>query len=79
MAYLRVSTARQAEEGMGLEVQRDRVIECANAKRLDLIDTVEEAASGGVREGEDRRDDLHWPHRDGLKWPHPPSGFLSLV
>lgn len=62
MAYLRVSTARQAEEGMGLEVQRDRVAECAKAKNLDLIGVVEEAASGGVREGEE----LSYEHRPVL-------------
>lgn len=52
IAYLRVSTIGQAEDGLGLEVQRDRVTEYAHAHGWQLLDIVQEAASGGVREGE---------------------------
>ena len=62
IGYLRVSTAAQAEAGMGLDVQRDRVIEYAREHGLDLMDVVSEAASGGVRDGE-----VHsWEHRPQL-------------
>ena len=53
IGYLRVSTDGQAERGMGLEVQRERVTEYAQAKGLELLEVVREAASGGVRNGED--------------------------
>ncbi len=53
VAYLRVSTAGQAERGMGLETQRDRVRAFAEAKGLNLLGVVAESASGGVRDGED--------------------------
>lgn len=53
LAYLRVSTAGQAERGMGLETQRDRVRAFAEAKGLNLLAVVAESASGGVRDGED--------------------------
>lgn len=62
IAYLRVSTTRQAEEGMGLAVKRDLVVECAKHRKLDLVDVVEEAASGGVRDGEE----FSWEHRPVL-------------
>lgn len=62
VGYLRVSTARQAEEGMGLAVQRDLVVEYARRRRLELAEVVEEAASGGVREGEE----FSWEHRPVL-------------
>lgn len=62
LAYLRVSTAGQAERGMSLETQRDRVSEYAKAKRWQLVDIVQEAASGGVREGEE----FSWQHRPAL-------------
>jgi site-specific DNA recombinase len=61
IAYLRVSTAGQVE-GMGLEVQRDRVAEYARAHGWALLDVVEEAASGGVKDGED----FSWEHRPVL-------------
>ena len=62
VAYLRVSTAGQAERGMGLESQRDRVTELAKAKGYELVDVVREAASGGVQAGEE----LSWEHRPVL-------------
>lgn len=62
VGYLRVSTARQAAEGMGLAVQRDLVAECAKRRRLELVEVVEEAASGGVRDGEE----FSWEHRPVL-------------
>lgn len=59
IGYLRVSTGLQAEHGLGLEVQRDRVREYALVKGLELIDMVREAASGGVQNGEE----FSWEHR----------------
>jgi site-specific DNA recombinase len=53
IGYLRVSTDLQAERGLGLEVQHDSVTAYAAVRGLDLIDVVEEAASGGVRAGEE--------------------------
>jgi site-specific DNA recombinase len=62
VAYLRVSTSGQAERGMGLETQRDRVAELARTKGYALVDVVREAASGGVQAGEE----LSWEHRPVL-------------
>lgn len=62
IGYLRVSTAGQAERGMGLDSQRDRVREFARAKGYELADVVQEAASGGVRNGEE----FSWEHRPVL-------------
>jgi site-specific DNA recombinase len=53
VAYLRVSTAGQAERGMGLEAQRTRVREYAAGQGLELVDVVREAASGAVRDGDE--------------------------
>jgi site-specific DNA recombinase len=47
-----VSTAGQAERGMGLEAQRSKVEEYAREHGHDLLEVVREAASGGVRDGE---------------------------
>lgn len=52
IAYLRVSTVGQQKDGLGLEVQRDSVTDYAAEHSLTLLEVVEEAASGGVREGE---------------------------
>jgi site-specific DNA recombinase len=54
----------QAENGLGLEVQRDAVLEYAGNHGIELIDVVQEAASGGVREGEL----FSWEHRPTLLW-----------
>lgn len=62
ISYLRVSTAGQAERGMGLEAQRDRVEAFAEARGFDLIDVVREAASGGVQAGEE----MSYEHRPVL-------------
>lgn len=62
VAYLRVSTDLQAERGMGLAVQRERIKTHAADKGLELVDVVQEAASGGVREGEE----FSWEHRPVL-------------
>ena len=62
IGYLRVSTDGQAERGMGLRVQRERVAEYAKAKGYELVAVVEEAASGGVRNGEE----LSYEHRPVL-------------
>ena len=47
---------------MSLASQRDRVTDYAKAKGWELVDVVEEAASGGVREGET----FSWEHRPTL-------------
>src|SRR5581483_8594204 len=62
IGYLRVSTELQADKGMGLDVQRQRVREHAVAKGWELVDVVQEAASGGVQAGEL----FSWEHRPVL-------------
>ena len=62
IAYLRVSTNTQAEDGLGLDVQRDKLQEYAAEKQLDLIETVEEVSSGGIQNGET----FSWEHRPVL-------------
>src|SRR6185295_3084131 len=62
IAYVRVSTQGQAERGMSLTHQRDRLREYAKQRGYDLLDVVEEAASGAIREGED----FSWEHRPAL-------------
>ncbi len=62
IAYLRVSTRGQAERGMGLAAQRDRVTAYAREKSYALVDVVEEAASGAVRSDEV----FSWEHRPRL-------------
>lgn len=62
VGYLRVSTLGQQRDGLGLEVQRESVTAYAAEKRLELIEVVEEAASGGVRDGEE----FSYEHRPAL-------------
>jgi site-specific DNA recombinase len=62
VGYVRVSTAGQAERGMSLAAQRDRVTEYARANGYELRELVEEAASGGVRGDEV----FSWEHRPVL-------------
>jgi site-specific DNA recombinase len=62
IAYLRVSTDLQADKGMGLDVQRESAREYAHTHGLELVEIIEEAASGGVREGEL----FSWEHRPML-------------
>ena len=52
VGYVRVSTAGQAERGMGLAAQRERVREYAERQGLELIEIAQEAASGAAKEGE---------------------------
>lgn len=52
IGYARVSTGQQAEKGMGLDAQRRKIREHAKAHGLELLDVVQEAASGAVKEGE---------------------------
>ena len=51
VGYLRVSTAGQAERGMGLAAQRERVREYAKEHGYELLELAQEAASGAVQEG----------------------------
>jgi len=53
IAYLRVSTDSQADKGIGLEVQRGRVTDYATEHGIELVGVVQEAASGGIREGQE--------------------------
>ena len=62
VGYLRVSTSLQAEQGEGLGVQGDRVRECAASQGLELVEVIEESASGGVSDGEV----FSWEHRPVL-------------
>jgi site-specific DNA recombinase len=52
IGYLRVSTAGQAERGMGLEAQRSKLEAYAREHGLELDEIVRETASGGVKDGE---------------------------
>ena len=63
IAYLRVSTAIQEAEGMGLAIQRERVTEHARREGFELLDVVQETASGGVRDSEV----FSWEHRPVLR------------
>lgn len=51
IGYLRVSTKGQADHGMGLDVQRDRVRHYAAEHGFELVAVVQEAASGAVKDG----------------------------
>lgn len=62
IGYVRVSTRGQAEHGMGLAAQRDRVAEYARAKGYALAEIVSESASGGRRGDEV----FSWEHRPAL-------------
>src|SRR5215211_4362123 len=62
IGYARVSTDVQAEKGMGLAVQRERIAEYAKEAGFELIASVQESASGGVRDGEL----FSWQHRPVL-------------
>jgi site-specific DNA recombinase len=62
MGYLRVSTRGQAERGMGLTSQRERVTTYAHEKGYALLDVLDEAASGGVQ----RDEVFSWEHRPVL-------------
>jgi site-specific DNA recombinase len=52
IAYLRVSTTRQAEEGKSLPAQRAKAEALCEAEGWTLIEVIEEARSGGDRDRE---------------------------
>jgi site-specific DNA recombinase len=62
VGYVRVSTTGQAERGMSLAAQRDRIGAFAKKKGWPLLDVIEEAASGGVKDDEEHS----WEHRPRL-------------
>lgn len=62
VGYVRVSTEEQRTKGGGLQAQRQRVEEYATSHGLDLIDVVQEQASGMVKTGEL----FSWTHRPRL-------------
>jgi DNA invertase Pin-like site-specific DNA recombinase len=52
IGYIRVSTKGQAERGMSLAAQRDKVKQFAQAEKYELLEVVQESASGAVQEGQ---------------------------
>lgn len=48
IGYIRVSTGDQAENGVSLDAQRDRIKAYATANELTLVDIVEDAAISGA-------------------------------
>lgn len=48
VAYLRVSTERQGESGLGLDAQRDYIAQAARAKGWEVVAEFVETASGTV-------------------------------
>lgn len=57
IGYVRVSTARQVEEGLGLEVQRQRIEEWAAREGHDLIEIHSDEGVSGTK-GSDEREGL---------------------
>jgi len=47
VGYIRVSTARQAQEGVSLDAQRDRIREWARFKGYELLEIMEDAGQSG--------------------------------
>lgn len=56
--YIRVSTVGQAEHGLGLEVQRERIAAWCKAQGLELVTVYEDAGVSGANGIADRRG---WP------------------
>lgn len=48
IAYLRVSTQEQGDSRLGLEAQREAVEAFAQSNGIEILETVEEVASGGL-------------------------------
>lgn len=51
IAYIRVSSKRQVDEGVSMEAQKRRILEYAKFKGLNLADgdiIIEEGVSGGI-------------------------------
>ena len=72
--YLRVSTRGQQDSGYGLESQRQRCKDYASENELEVVTTVTEARSAGVRDGEV----LSWEGRPILAGPGGTSGEQLL-
>ena len=58
VAYLRVSTSQQGRSGLGIEAQRDALIQFAKAEGLDIAKEFVEIESGKGSDALDRRPQL---------------------
>lgn len=47
IGYLRVSTTAQADEGISLEAQRDRIAEFCASRKFELVEVIEDAGISG--------------------------------
>jgi site-specific DNA recombinase len=56
IGYIRVSTDGQEASGLGLEAQREKIAGYCNLYDLELVDLVQDTASGKAMKG---RDGLH--------------------
>lgn len=54
LGYIRVSTAEQASDGIGLDAQRSRITAWCEASRADLRDVIEDGGISGSRPLADR-------------------------
>jgi site-specific DNA recombinase len=78
IGYVRVSSAGQAEKGMGLAAQRAKIEAYAAEQGWDLLEIVEEVKSGAVRDGE-LFSHAHRPRLSGLLERAEAGGFDVLV
>ncbi len=53
IGYLRVSTQEQEQSGLGLEAQQEKIWAYCGLYELDLVDMVQDAASGKSLKGRD--------------------------
>ncbi len=49
IAYIRVSTEEQAQSGLGLEAQRDRINAYATMKGVELVDVIADPGVSGAK------------------------------
>src|SRR6516165_12823755 len=58
VAYLRVSTGKQAKSGLGVEAQREAIRRFADAEGFDIVDERVEVETGKGADALDRRPQL---------------------